>query len=134
MVLVDRTIIVDQHDVYVRFHVAVLKTVIQDDYFRFFRELHEFLDATHSIRIHGYRDFREFVLYLHGFVPDVVCRGVFRCQHETRCLSFIPPAETGYTVIIFQLVDQGFRVRGFSRSAHGDISHANNGNVKLPYL
>ena len=109
----------------------MLKTIIQDDYFRFFRKLHELFDPAYPIRIYGYDDFWEFIFYLHGFIPDLVCRGGFRCQHETGSFPFIPSAEAGYTVIIFQLVDQGFRVRGFPRSTHGDISHTNNRNVKL---
>ena len=131
MILVYGAVVIDKHDVYIRFHVAMLKTIIQDDYFRFFRKLHELFDSTYSVCVYGYDDFWKFIFYLHGFIPDVVCRRGFRGQNKTGRLPFIPSTEAGYTVIIFQLVDQGFRVRGFPRSTHGDISHTNNRNVKL---
>jgi len=112
----------------------VLQAVVRDDDVdagmlakEFEPRLHAFAADSHGCERLA-RDEKRFVPHLRGVgIGRHEADAVFRASEPARDDAWGPPAGAKRS-------HERDRHGSFSRSAHGDISHANNGNVKLPYL
>ena len=76
----------------------------------------------------------EFLIYLIGFVADVIDMALRRSGHESPGFALVTAAEHTYFIFVLKLVNDIFSVGCLSGAAHGDIADGNYRDVKLTLL
>ena len=84
-----------------------------------------------SLAIHRHRDvITVFAFHLQWFVAYCLCRGIVVGNDEAPCASLVSTTEYSHLGLVLEQFDKIFHMRSFARSAHGDITHRNDRNVK----
>ena len=154
-VLLHGTVIVDEDDVHIRAEPPVLERVVQDDDIGLgdvlvqgfpgllggleFLRMREEPAPFHPVLVHGDGHGRELLRDLQRFVAELEGRSLAAHLLEALGLALVPPGEDGDVgigpfVTLEEVPEDHLRVRGLSGAAHGDVAHADGGNVGLVRL
>ena len=113
-------------------HVAVLEGVVQqDDVGAGIVQLQQLADAMAAVDIDRYTCLREFFFHLIGLVayPGGIAMGV--CQYITFAFALVAAAQYGdVQSCLLQQSYQILRVRRLARTAYGQVSDADDRDVK----
>ena len=134
LVVDDQTVIVDEQDIDAWFHISVLEGIVEEndiDILNIF-STGQILDAPCTFPIHSHGDVGELRLHLIWLIPDGADSRVLVCQHKPFGLTLIASAQHGDLRLILQQSDQILHMGCLSRSADGDVTHGDDGNVEGP--
>ena len=105
----------------------MLEGIVQEDNFGRFDPLlpKQVLIALNSVFVHRHHDSWKFLEILQRFIAQVLVCAILISLLEALCLSAVTSTQSGHTVIVFQQIDEVFRVWRFPRSAKVEVAHAN---------
>ena len=125
-------VVVHEQDVDSRLHIPVLKSVVHEHHIGWRGDigLADVGDGSAALLIHCHMDFRILLLHLVWLVADIAHVGVFCGSHVPLGLSLVATADNRHLMLRTQQADEIFRHWGLPGSADGDVSHADDGDVK----
>ena len=105
----------------------MLEGIVQEDNFGLFDPLlpKQVLNALNSVFVHRNLDVWKLLEILQWLIAQVLVCAILISLLEALCLSAVTSTQGGHMVIVFQQVDEVFRVRCFPRSAKVEVTYAN---------
>ena len=126
--------VVDKQDVDAGLDVTVLESIVEQDDVDILVVFCQFLYAMYAFLVNGDDGLGKLGLHLVRLVANIAGRGVLIGKQVTSCLSFIASAEHSHTHVILKQANQILNVRRFTRAAHCEIAHRDDGYAECVAL
>ena len=128
--------IVDEQNVYARFHVAVLVCVVEQNGVHVLCGFvsSESVDAVAAVLVDSHIDVLVFALHLERLVANFGHCGVLVGEQIAAALALVSAREHSHAELLMQQIDEIFHVWSLARAAHRYVAHRYYGYVEAAAL